>query len=173
MQYTKDNPLKVFTAFSGIEFQCQALDRLVQKCLPFGYELVGWSEIDKYAIQIHNLLYPQYAERNFGDIQKVDWEKVPDFDLLTWSSPCQDWSLAGLQLGGGRRFRHPFFTHLVRERNHKDKTTEIRCFGKCKELGRETFPSFVRPLARTSRKLWLQELLESNQCSRLRSTAIT
>lgn len=100
MQYTKDNPLKVFTAFSGIEFQCQALDRLVQKCLPFGYELVGWSEIDKYAIQIHNLLYPQYAERNFGDIQKVDWEKVPDFDLLTWSSPCQDWSLAGLQLGG-------------------------------------------------------------------------
>lgn len=41
MQYTKDNHLKVFTAFSGIEFQCQALDRLVQKCRPFSYELVG------------------------------------------------------------------------------------------------------------------------------------
>lgn len=48
MIYTKDNPLRVFTAFSGIEFQCQALDRLVQKCPPFGYDLVGWSEIDKY-----------------------------------------------------------------------------------------------------------------------------
>lgn len=103
MQYTKDNPLKVFTAFSGIEFQCQALDRLVRKYPPFGYDLVGWSEIDKYVIQIHNILYPQYAERNFGDIQHVDWSNVPDFDLLTWSSPCQDWSLAGLQLGGGQK----------------------------------------------------------------------
>lgn len=92
--------IKVFSAFAGIDFQCQALDRLKKKYPPFDYELVGWSEIDKYAIQIHNLLYPQWAGRNFGDIQKVDWEKVPDFDLLTWSSPCQDWSLAGLQLGG-------------------------------------------------------------------------
>lgn len=92
--------IKVFTAFAGIDFQCQALDRLVKKYPTFNYDLVGWSEIDKYAIQIHNILYPQYKDRNFGDIQKIDWNKVPDFDCLTWSSPCQDWSLAGLQLGG-------------------------------------------------------------------------
>lgn len=98
--YNKQHPLRVFTAFSGIDFQCQALDRLVKKHAPFDYTLVGWSEIDKYAIQMHNILYPQYKDENYGDIQKVDWASVPDFDLLTWSSPCQDWSLAGLQMGG-------------------------------------------------------------------------
>jgi DNA (cytosine-5)-methyltransferase 1 len=62
--------------------------------------LVGWSEIDKYAIQAHNALFPQWADRNYGDISKIDWNEVPDFDLFTYSSPCQDFSNAGLQKGG-------------------------------------------------------------------------
>lgn len=82
-QYTKENPLRVFTAFSGYDSQCMALDRI-----GIPYELVGWSEIDKYAIQGHNAVYPQYADRNYGDISKIDWEKVPDFDLFTYSFPC-------------------------------------------------------------------------------------
>ena len=69
--YTKDKPLKVFTAFSGYDSQCMALDRL-----GIPYELVGWSEIDKYAIQAHNAVYPQYADRNAGDISKIDWGGV-------------------------------------------------------------------------------------------------
>lgn len=64
------------------------------------YELVGWSEIDKYAITAHNAVYPQYAGRNYGDISTIDWAQVPDFDLFTYSSPCQDFSAAGLQKGG-------------------------------------------------------------------------
>lgn len=87
--------LRVFTSFSGYDSQCMALDRL-----PIEYELVGWSEIDKYAIQAHNAIYPQWADRNFGDITKIDWSQVPDFDLFTYSSPCQDFSQAGLQRGG-------------------------------------------------------------------------
>ena len=86
--------IRVFTAFSGYDSQCLALKRLG---LPF--ELVGWSEIDKYAIQAHNALFPQWSERNYGDISKIDWEQVPDFDLFTYSSPCQDFSNAGLQRG--------------------------------------------------------------------------
>lgn len=82
--------LRVFTAFSGYDSQCLALDRL-----GIDYELVGWSEIDKYAIQAHNALFPQWADRNFGDISKIDWSQVPDFDLFTYSSPCQDFSNAG------------------------------------------------------------------------------
>lgn len=92
--------LRVFTAFSGYDSQCLALDRLKREHPEFDYELVGWSEIDKYAIQAHNALYPQWAERNFGDISKIDWDQVPDFDLFTYSSPCQDFSNAGLQRGG-------------------------------------------------------------------------
>ena len=86
--------LRVFTAFSGYDSQCMALDRL-----GIDYELVGWSEIDKFAIQAHNAVYPQWADRNYGDISKIDWANVPDFDLFTYSFPCQDISSAGKQRG--------------------------------------------------------------------------
>lgn len=92
--------LKVFTAFSGYDSQCMALDRLHQHNPHFNYELVGWAEIDKYAIQAHNAVYPQWADRNYGDISRIDWQQVPDFDLFTYSSPCQDFSQAGKQAGG-------------------------------------------------------------------------
>ena len=93
--YTKENPLRVFTAFSGYESQCLALNRL-----GIDYDLVGWSEIDPAAIKAHNALFPQYEERNYGDISKIDWSQVPDFDLFTYSSPCTDFSNAGAQAGG-------------------------------------------------------------------------
>lgn len=75
--------IRVFTAFSGYDSQCMALDRL-----GIEYELVGWSEIDKYAIQAHDAIYPQWSDRNYGDISKIDWDSVPDFDLFTYSFPC-------------------------------------------------------------------------------------
>lgn len=108
--------LRVFTAFSGYDSQCLALDvledysffiertedgRLCRGC-KFEYELVGWSEIDKYAIRAHNALFPQWADRNYGDISKIDWNTVPDFDLFTYSSPCQDFSQAGKQRGAAK-----------------------------------------------------------------------
>lgn len=98
MKYDKENPLKVFTAFSGYDSQCLALERLKKYDKDFEYDLVGWSEIDKYAIQAHNILFPQYKDRNFGDISKIDWTQVPDFDLFTFSSPCQDFSQSGSTL---------------------------------------------------------------------------
>lgn len=89
--------ISVFTAFSGYDSQCMALGRI-----GMDYDLVGWSEIDRYAIAAHNAIYPQYADRNYGDISRIDWAQVPDFDLLTYSSPCQDFSSAGRQHGGER-----------------------------------------------------------------------
>lgn len=87
--------LRVFTAFSGYDSQCLALNRV-----GIDYELVGWSEIDKFAIKAHNALFPQWTDRNYGDINKIDWNLVPDFDLFTYSSPCQDFSIAGKMRGG-------------------------------------------------------------------------
>lgn len=94
-KFTKENPLRVFTTFSGYDSQCLALRNIG---IPF--DLIGWSEIDKYAIQGHDALFPEYKDRNYGDICKIDWDQVPDFDFLTYSSPCQDFSNAGLQRGG-------------------------------------------------------------------------
>lgn len=72
-----------------------ALDRI-----GIDYDLVGWSEIDRFAIRAHDAVYPQYADRNFGDITEIDPDALPDFDLMTYSSPCQDFSIAGRQRGG-------------------------------------------------------------------------
>lgn len=93
--YSKENPLKVFTAFSGYDSQCLALKRL-----GIDFDLVGWSEIDPSAIKAHDALFPEYKDRNYGDISKIDWGCVPDFELFTYSSPCTDFSSAGMQMGG-------------------------------------------------------------------------
>ena len=87
--------LKVFTAFSGYDSQMLALRRAGVDC-----DLVGWSEIDKYAVQAHDILFPEYKNRNHGDIKGIDWGEVADFDLFTYSSPCQDFSIAGNHQGG-------------------------------------------------------------------------
>ena len=92
--------LRVITLFSGYDSQCLALNRLRQHNPTFDYELVAWCEVDRHAITAHNALFPQWADRNLGDISRVDWAQVPQCDLLTYSSPCQDFSQAGRQQGG-------------------------------------------------------------------------
>lgn len=124
-KYTKDNPLKVFTTFSGYDSQLMALRRAG---IPF--ECIGWSEIDKYAIQAHNAVFPEYADRNFGDITKIDWANVPDFDFLTYSSPCQDFSQCGLQRGA-RRFGYPVFTPMGGQKSHPRQEAAVLAHGEC------------------------------------------
>lgn len=100
IEYTKDNPLRCFFAFEGYNSQRLALNRLKQNYPDFDWVCVGRSEIDKYAIQAADALFPESKDKNFGDISKISWSEVPDFDLFTMSSPCQDFSQAGLQKGG-------------------------------------------------------------------------
>lgn len=101
MKYDASNPLRCFFAFAGYDSQMMALERLKREYYPkFDYTCVGWSEIDKFVIQAHDVLWPNDKDKNFGDISKIDWANVPDFDLFTYSSPCQDFSQSGLQRGG-------------------------------------------------------------------------
>jgi len=60
-------------------------------------ECVGFSEIDKYASQVLKYNFPEV--KNYGDITKINWSEVPDFDLLVGGSPCQDFSIAGKRAG--------------------------------------------------------------------------
>ena len=64
---------------------------------PKEWELVGYSEWDKYAAMVHKYHTPNVT--NYGDISTIEWERVPDFDLLTGGSPCQDFSIAGKRAG--------------------------------------------------------------------------
>lgn len=84
--------LRVFEAFSGYGSQSMAL-----RNIGVDYEVVGISEIDKYAIMAYNAVHGE--TKNYGDIAKIDWSEVPDFDFLTYSFPCTDISNAGAQLG--------------------------------------------------------------------------
>ena len=91
MNFTED-PLRVFEAFAGYGSQSMAL-----RNIGVPHEIVGISEIDKYAIMGYNAVHPGVT--NYGDICKIDWSQVPDFDLFTYSFPCTDISNAGVQAG--------------------------------------------------------------------------
>ena len=100
------NEEKIFiTTFSGYDSQLMAADVLREWHPDFRWTCKGWSDIDKYACQMHNLVFPQFADCALGDITKIDWHKVKrslegrEVDLFTYSSPCQDISQAGKQMG--------------------------------------------------------------------------
>lgn len=90
--------IRVFEAFAGYGSQAMALKRL-QLDFPdkVAFDFVGISEIDSYAIAAYNAVHGDTP--NFGDISKIDWSQVPDFDCFTYSFPCQDISTAGKQRG--------------------------------------------------------------------------
>lgn len=107
-EYTHSRPLRLFEICAGYGSQALALERLRRDYPDFGFELAGWCECDpesskpideQPAVIAHNALHPDGIGKNWGDLTKIDWEQVPDFDLLTASTPCQSISSAGLQHG--------------------------------------------------------------------------
>jgi DNA (cytosine-5)-methyltransferase 1 len=93
--------INVVTLFSGYDAMCLALERLKADFpLCFDYELIAWSEIDRFAIDAHNALFPQWADRNLGDVTQADYSTINEpIDLLIYSSCCQSVSLAGKRAG--------------------------------------------------------------------------
>ena len=58
---------------------------------------IGYSEIDKYAIQVYKKHFPNH--KNYGDINKINANDLPDFDLIVGGFPCQSFSIAGKRRG--------------------------------------------------------------------------
>src|SRR3990167_8526531 len=78
--------LSLFSGIGGLEYGLRGLG-----------ECVGYSEIRESSLKIY--------ERNcgignrIGDITKVDFGRLKDFDLLLGGFPCQSFSLAGMRKG--------------------------------------------------------------------------
>lgn len=84
--------MKILELFAGLGACSKAL-----KNIGVDIEIVDAVEIDKYAIKSFNVIHGTNFEAQ--DIKQ--WNKEITVDLITHGSPCQDFSLAGKQAGGG------------------------------------------------------------------------
>lgn len=85
--------VRVLELFAGIGACSKAITRL-----GIEHEIVDAVEIDKYAIQSFNAIHGT----NFEPQDITQWNKDLDVDLIMHGSPCQDFSVAGLNKGGDK-----------------------------------------------------------------------
>lgn len=144
-----DGEKLILTTFSGYDSQLMAADVLAQQHPDFRWTCVGWSDIDKYACQMHNLIFPQFADKALGDITKIDWQQVknnvggarnrPLHLFLTLSG-----YIASRQADGFEgRFRHPLGIIVASSRCRGGIAPEVSAPGKCGSPGkREVYARF-------------------------------
>ena len=87
--------LKVLELFGGIGSYSAALAH-IRRHWGIEFSIEDYVEIDKYAVRSYNAIH----NTNFPTQDIKDWDKDMDIDLLLHGSPCQDFSIAGLQMGG-------------------------------------------------------------------------
>lgn len=89
--------MKLLDLFSGIGGFSLAFKRV----FPEG-EIIGHSEIDKYANIIYEKHFP--GVKQYGDIRTISERDLPKFNIVSFGFPCQDLSIAGKRTGfDGRR----------------------------------------------------------------------
>jgi len=76
--------LSLFSGIGGLEYGLRGKS-----------ECVGISEIKQSSVNIYKKNYGEV--KNFGDITKIDIEKLPDFDMLLGGFPCQSFSLGRVE----------------------------------------------------------------------------
>ena len=85
--------VRVLELFAGIGACSKAITRL-----GIEHEIVDAVEIDKYAIKSFNAIHGT----NFEPQDITQWDKDIKVDLIMHGSPCQDFSVAGLNKGGDK-----------------------------------------------------------------------
>lgn len=83
--------LRILELFSGYGTASFALKRL-----GIPYEIIGYSDIDKYANQCFKM---NHGGKELGDVKLINPLELPDFDLITGGFPCQAFSNAGKMQG--------------------------------------------------------------------------
>lgn len=84
--------MKIIDLFSGIGGFALGFQKA-------GYQFTEhyFSEIDKHAIANYKYNFPH--AKNLGDITSIHGGDFTDIDIITFGSPCQDFSLAGKRAG--------------------------------------------------------------------------
>ena len=79
-----------------------------------GHECVGYIEWDKYARKSYQAIYNTEGEFTANDIREVKGIELPEADIWTFGSPCQDISIAGKQKGIVKGGRSSMFFEVIR-----------------------------------------------------------
>lgn len=82
--------MRVLSLFSGI-------GGLDQGFINAGYEIVWANDFDKYAVETYRANYDN--EIVLGDINEIELNTLPEFDVLIGGFPCQPFSMMGSELG--------------------------------------------------------------------------
>ena len=121
-----DKPIRLIELFAGIGSQAKALERL-----GVDFEHYRVCEFDKYAIKSYNAIHGTDFETSditqikASDLGIVDTDKYEY--IMTYSFPCQDLSLAGLQKGmaKGGNTRSGLLWEVERLLNECDELPQI------------------------------------------------
>lgn len=86
--------MKVVSLFSGIGAYEKAL-----KNIGVDVELINYCEILEDKSKAYSILHNVSEEKNLWDVTKIDTDKMENFDLLVYSTPCQSFAICGEMKG--------------------------------------------------------------------------
>ena len=101
--------MRVLSLFSGI-------GGLDTGFIRAGYQIVWANDFDKYAVETYKANYEN--EIVLGDINQIDLDTLPDYDVLIGGFPCQPFSMMGSELGFNDA-RGTLFFRIAEIINHK------------------------------------------------------
>lgn len=110
--------IRIFEGFAGYGGASFGLKRLKENMPEIEYEVIGYSEFDKFASTLFDANHRDANGepfKNWGDITKIDPYELPDFDMFMGGFPCQPFSSAGMQMGTEDPYgRGAMLGHIIR-----------------------------------------------------------
>ena len=99
--------VKLLDLFSGIGGFHLGFERA-----GFEFDYVGFAEVDKYASAVYK--YNNPFAKELGDVKSIRSENLPKIDIITFGSPCQDFSIAGKRAGATEGTRSSLIWEAIR-----------------------------------------------------------